>query len=157
MSRRTGQRTLLTMAAAAILGLAAGLGGFTFHHGEGTSYLVDDPASCINCHVMEDQYESWSKSSHARVATCNSCHVPRGAIMKWVSKADNGFWHSWAFTFQNHPDPIQIKPRNRRIAQDNCVACHSDFVHEMRPEQRSDRDGAKCMHCHMDAGHAAWR
>ena len=155
MARQAGQSTWLAVAAAGVVGLALGLGGFTFHYGQGTAYLSEDPAACINCHIMQDQYDSWMKSSHGAFTTCNSCHLPEGAVMKWVSKADNGFFHSWAFTFRNHPDPIQIKPRNARIVEANCTDCHSDFIHEMR---LSDREGAvRCVHCHKDVGHAAWR
>jgi hypothetical protein len=51
---------------------------------------------------------------------------------KWVSKADNGFFHSWAFTFRNHPDPIRIKPRNARYRPGQLRrAVTPDFVHEM--------------------------
>jgi len=151
-----GQTTLLMLGIAGVAGLALGLGLFTFHYGEGTAYLSDDPEACVNCHIMQEQFDSWIKSSHQPATVCNSCHLPpEGEIAKWVSKADNGFFHSWAFTFRNHPDPIRIKPRNARIVQANCVSCHGDFVHEMFPDRR---DGAvRCVHCHMDVGHAAWR
>lgn len=104
---------------------------------------------------MRDQFDSWIKSSHHEVATFNGCHVPKGPLMKWVSKADNGFFHSWAFTFRNHPDPIRIKPRNRAIAEANCVRYHADLVHGLAPG--AGEDPPSCLHCHKDAGHAAFR
>ncbi len=152
---KAGQISLLVLGIAGILGLTLGLGSFTFYYGQGTAYLSEDPQACVNCHIMQEQFDSWIKSSHQPVTTCNSCHLPENEIHKWVSKADNGFFHSWAFTFRNHPDPIQIKPRNARIVQNNCVSCHSDFVHEMFPDRRDGAQG--CVHCHKDAGHAAWR
>ncbi len=152
---KTERISRLMLGVAGILGLTVGLGSFTFYYGQGTAYLSQNPEACINCHIMQEQFDSWIKSSHHSVATCNSCHLPKGAITKWISKADNGFFHSWAFTFRNHPDPIRIKPRNARIAQNNCVYCHSEFVHETFPERQDGAVG--CVHCHKDAGHAAWR
>jgi cytochrome c nitrite reductase small subunit len=156
MPSRTGQTTLPGLLLAGVLGIVLGLGGITFHYGQGTAYLSENPAACVNCHVMQEQFDAWVKSSHHTVATCNSCHLPKGPIHKWVSKADNGFFHSWAFTFRNHPEPIRIKPRNRAIVHANCVACHGELIHEAIPEPL-DRGGATCFHCHKDVGHAAWR
>jgi cytochrome c nitrite reductase small subunit len=72
---------------------------------------------------------------------------------KWVVTADNGFFHSLAFTTGVYPDPIRIKPRNKRVAQNACLYCHSDFVHNMLPEQPGG-DMLSCVHCHSDVGHA---
>jgi cytochrome c nitrite reductase small subunit len=155
MQRQSGQATLLMVAVVAVLGLTLGLGLFTFYYGEGASYLSDNPEACVNCHVMQEHYDSWVNSSHAHATVCNSCHIPDGPIAKWISKADNGFFHSVAFTLRNHPDPIRIKPRNARIVQDNCVGCHTDLVHEMLGDRRDGAVG--CVHCHKDVGHAAWR
>lgn len=146
----------LSIIVAFIVGLAGTLGVVAVRYGDGTAYLSDDPTACIQCHVMQDQFRSWVKSSHHEVATCNGCHVPEGPIMKWVSKADNGFFHSWAFTFRNHPDPIRIKPRNRAIAEANCVGCHEDLTHAIRTGESSGEE-LSCLHCHKDAGHAAFR
>jgi cytochrome c nitrite reductase small subunit len=152
---RAGQTTVLMLLVAGVIGLAGGIGLFAFHYGEGTAYLSDDPEACVNCHVMQDHFDSWINNSHQPVTVCNSCHLPDGPISKWVSKADNGFFHSVAFTLRNHPDPIRIKPRNARIVQNNCVGCHADFVHEMLPDRREGSVG--CVHCHREVGHAAWR
>lgn len=142
--------TILILALLGVVGFTGTLGVATVRYGEGTAYLSDDPTACTQCHIMQEQFDSWVKSSHHAVATCNGCHVPEGPIMKWVSKADNGFFHSWAFTFRNHPDPIRIKPRNRAIAEANCQRCHEELTHEMNPD-------TSCLHCHKDAGHAAFR
>jgi cytochrome c nitrite reductase small subunit len=44
---------------------------------------------------------------------------------KWITKADNGFFHSLAFTTDDFHEPIQIKPRNRRVTQGACLHCHA--------------------------------
>jgi cytochrome c nitrite reductase small subunit len=40
-----------------LFGVAFGLGLFTFFYAEGFSYFSNDPAACINCHIMRDQFE----------------------------------------------------------------------------------------------------
>ncbi len=136
-----------------ILGMLCGLGVFTFGYGEGWSYLSPDPKACVNCHVMQDHYDSWLKSSHKDVAVCNDCHLPHDFIGKWMTKADNGTFHSIAFTTGGFPDPIRIKPRNRRVTQGACLHCHQEFVNHMLPANQGD-DMLNCIHCHTDVGHA---
>src|SRR5947209_19022165 len=98
-----------------LLGIVLGAGAFTVHYAEGHSYLSDDPKACVNCHIMRDEYDGWQKASHHAVATCNDCHVPHGFFGKYATKARNGFWHSFYFTFQNFHEPIQISDRSAGI------------------------------------------
>jgi cytochrome c nitrite reductase small subunit len=139
-----------------LCGICAGLGVFTFGYGQGASYLSNDPAACANCHIMQESYDSYLVSSHENVATCNDCHLSHDPIGKWVTKADNGFFHSLAFTTGDFHEPIQIKDRNRRVTQDACLHCHSDFVHNMLPEKPGG-DMLLCVHCHSDVGHSQRR
>jgi cytochrome c nitrite reductase small subunit len=154
--RRPGPTATLLLSAATLAGILLGMGLYTFTYAEGASYLSTDPAACANCHIMSDQYASWTASSHSSVAGCIDCHLPHPTIPKWISKAENGWFHSVAFTLQNHPEPIRIKPRNHRIVQRNCVSCHSAMVHQMLPAT-VDGGAVTCMACHYDVGHAAWR
>jgi cytochrome c nitrite reductase small subunit len=142
---------------APMLGVLIGAGAFTFDYGEGTSYFSTNPASCANCHIMQPQYDSWQKAGHHTVATCVDCHLPHDFVPKYIAKADNGFWHSYGFTFQNFHEPIQIKPRNRRIVQANCISCHEDMVHELVAGATTDADAVSCVHCHADVGHGPVR
>jgi cytochrome c nitrite reductase small subunit len=138
---------------AALLGLLAGIGGFTFLYAEGFSYMSDDPKVCVNCHIMQPQYDSWQKAGHHTVATCVDCHLPHGFFGKYFAKAENGFHHSVAFTLQNFHEPIMIKPKNSRILQDNCLHCHGSLVHE-QIARAADRTGeVECVHCHRSVGH----
>ena len=145
--------TGLALLAACMFGATIGLGVFTFSYGGGASYLSNDPAACVNCHVMQAHYDSWEKSSHHTVANCNDCHLPHTFIGKWWTKADNGLLHSWAFTTGDFHEPIQIKPRNRTVTQQACIDCHRDFVHLMLPVE-SGGDMLNCVHCHYSVGHA---
>jgi cytochrome c nitrite reductase small subunit len=146
----------LPLAIALVLGLLGGIGVFTFGYGEGTAYLSNDPAACANCHVMQDHYNAWQASSHKNVATCNDCHLPHNFVGKWITKGDNGFFHSLAFTTGDFHEPIQIKARNRRVTQNACLYCHGDFVHNMLPAEPGG-DMLLCVKCHSDVGHSQRR
>jgi len=155
---RVGVRTTraVGVSLALLLGVLGGLGAFTFGYGEGAAYLSNDPVACANCHVMQGHFDSWVKSSHHNVATCNDCHLPHDFTGKWITKADNGFFHSLAFTTDNFHEPIRIKPRNARVTQGACLYCHSDFVHSMAPVEAGG-DMLSCVHCHSDVGHSQRR
>ncbi len=135
------------------LGIAGGIGAFTFGYGQGASYLSSDPTTCINCHIMEPYFDSWQKSGHHHVAVCNDCHLSHHPVGKWITKADNGFFHSLAFTTGQFHEPIKIKPRNRRVTQAACISCHEDTVHEMLPAT-PQQEMLLCASCHSDVGHA---
>lgn len=135
---------------AVLVGLLAGIGGFTFLYAEGFSYMSDDPRVCVNCHIMQPQYDSWQKASHHGVAVCVDCHLPHGFIGKYLAKAENGFHHSKAFTFQDFHEPIMMTAKNSRILEDNCVNCHGSLMHEQLAAGE-----VSCVHCHRSVGHGA--
>jgi len=141
---------------AVLLGALTGIGTFTFNYAEGLSYFSTDPRACKNCHIMNDEYNSWTKGPHHGSATCVDCHLPHEFIPKYIAKADNGWRHSKAFTLQNFHEPIQITPRNADILQANCIRCHGQFVHELVTGARAPtRDSVQCVHCHHNVGHGA--
>ena len=129
-------------------GILLGLISYSFYYAEGMSYFSSDPKACVNCHIMKPQYDSWQKGSHHAFATCVQCHLPSKTISKWVAKAENGFLHSKAFTFQNFHEPIFIRKKNREVLIDNCLQCHNGFVEGMNHAEQSD-----CLHCHNSVGH----
>jgi cytochrome c nitrite reductase small subunit len=137
---------------AALTGAAAGLAGYTFVYGKGHSYLTNNPSSCANCHVMQDHYDGWMKSTHRNVATCNDCHTPSGFVAKYWTKADNGFFHSLAFTTGEFEEPIRAKARNQRIAEEACFKCHSDIVHDIVAVEPTGQK-MSCVRCHSSVGH----
>ncbi|MHB8898298.1 MAG: cytochrome c nitrite reductase small subunit [Thermoguttaceae bacterium] len=151
--RRPRWTVILPTLLAVAVGILGGIGVFTFGYGQGASYLSSDPKACANCHVMQQYYDSWEQSGHRHVAVCNDCHLPHNFLGKWTTKGDNGFFHSLAFTLENFHEPIQIKPRNRRVTQNSCLHCHADFVHQMLPVQPGG-DMLLCIHCHDNVGHA---
>lgn len=138
---------------AVAIGMLFGLSGYTFLYGEGFSYFSKDPAACVNCHIMQPQYDSWQKASHHISATCVDCHLPHDFVGKWMAKAENGYWHSKGFTFQDFPEPIFIREKNLKILHNNCLHCHEDFVHDIVPGSTTDADAVNCVHCHRSVGH----
>lgn len=151
-----GRITGVHMVMILVISAFAGIGLFTFGYGNGVSYLTNNPDSCANCHIMQDHLDAWVKSSHKQVAKCNDCHLPHHPIRKWVTKGDNGFFHSLAFTTGRFHEPIQIKERNRRVTQEACLYCHADFVHNLLPVEPAD-DVPLCVNCHREVGHALRR
>lgn len=155
-SRVARHRYILAGGFAVLLGILGGVGSFTFGYGQGFSYMLNDPAVCANCHIMEGHFDSYLKSSHHHVAVCNDCHLPHDFAGKWYTKAENGFFHSMAFTLDNFHEPIQIRAKNRRVTQGACLYCHRGFVHQTLPAVEQ-RDALLCVHCHSDVGHAGER
>ena len=142
------------IAIGAALGVAVGVCGYTFIYAKGASYLTNDPRACANCHVMQDHYDAWIKSSHRAVATCNDCHAPHNIVGKYLTKADNGFFHSLAFTTGKYPDPLRIKERNRRVTERACLHCHQQIVEAIVPGgEAHHKTRNSCVRCHATVGH----
>ncbi len=144
-------RTTLLAALGLAIGVPAGVGTYAFVYARGASYLSDDPRACINCHVMNDQYRSWSRSSHHQVATCNSCHVPQSLISKYLVKAQHGLRHSIAFTTQNFDEPIRMRASSRAVVEQSCKNCHKPLLEASGLHQRWGAES--CIRCHSSAGH----
>ena len=134
------------------LGAAFGIGAYTFIYAKGYSYLSNDPSACANCHVMQEHYDGWLRSSHRAVAVCNDCHTPSGLFGKYMTKASNGFWHSYYFTLGNFHEPIQITARNRRITENACRKCHQEIVESIEGPH-ADSANISCVRCHSTVGH----
>jgi cytochrome c nitrite reductase small subunit len=138
----------------AALGLVLGMGSYTFADARGLSYLSNDPKACVNCHVMNSNYDSWQKSSHHSVATCNDCHVPHDFIPKYLAKAKHGWRHSYAFTSGDFHEPLQSHPESRREIQDNCLRCHGQLTSAIAGHGKlGDTDEINCIRCHTTVGH----
>ena len=137
---------------ATLIGVLAGIGSYTFVYAKGAAYLTDDPAACANCHVMREQFDGWTRSSHRSVAVCNDCHAPAGHVAKYVTKGINGFWHSLAFTTGRYPDHIRATPRNKRIAEAACQKCHAPMTAAIQTAHPTGETIA-CVRCHDSVGH----
>lgn len=152
MARRT-TAARIALVLALTIGLATGLGAFTFVYARGYSYLSNDPAACANCHIMREHFDAWNKSSHKNVATCNDCHTPHDLVGKYMVKAKNGFWHSFYFTTGRFPDPLRITGGNREVTADACRYCHAQIVAAIEHPNATEKERSNCVRCHEYVGH----
>jgi cytochrome c nitrite reductase small subunit len=135
-------------------GLALAVGLYTFIYAKGYSYMSNNPGNCANCHIMNEQFDGWQKSSHKNVATCNDCHVPHDFIGKYATKASNGFWHSYYFTTNTFHEPIQLTKRSREITEESCRYCHQNMVESITVSMdKKHTDEVSCLRCHNSVGH----
>ncbi|HMP73713.1 MAG TPA: cytochrome c nitrite reductase small subunit [Kiritimatiellia bacterium] len=146
-----------------VTGVFCGLGLYAARVSNFTSYLSDDPATCVNCHIMAPHYATWSHSSHREHATCNDCHVPQDNIIRhYASKARDGSRHAAVFTLRMEPDIVKMNETARKIVQENCVRCH-DYTNErvsaIQVTAHSARmgEGKLCFDCHRDVPHGTVR
>lgn len=155
--RVTRTKACLLLAITSMVGLFAGLGTYTFTYAHGLSYFSNDPRACMNCHIMREQFDGWQKSPHHAVATCNDCHTPHSFVPKYLSKAENGFWHSKGFTLQDFHEPIMIRQKNVAVLQQNCVGCHQQIVDGINTHPGNPQKMLDCLHCHREVGHGPVR
>jgi cytochrome c nitrite reductase small subunit len=145
------------------LGAAVGLLALVFHVSRASSYLSDNPETCVNCHVMAPQYATWFHSRHRQVATCNDCHVPHdNKIRHYAFKASDGTRHAFFFTFRLEPQVIRIHSAGQRVVQENCIRCHDAAVHgttltEVRGDDVHAEQGLRCWACHQETPHGRVR
>jgi cytochrome c nitrite reductase small subunit len=135
--------------AAAAVGIAVGVGLWTFVYAEGGSYMTDDPAACANCHVMQPYLDAWRKSSHHGVAVCNDCHTPADVVGKYTVKATNGWHHSRAFTTGDFPETLRIRRSNHEVVEARCRGCHGELTASLE----GHGEGETCTRCHASVGH----
>ncbi len=162
---RVARASLAVAVLGALVGSFAAAVGYTAHYASATSYLSDDPTACVNCHIMNEQYDGWRKSSHHARATCNDCHVPHDSFLhKYYVKAEHGYRHSKGFTFQDFHEPIRLTPYSREVVIGNCVRCHDAMTQEIRlaahgntPVAHDDPAGLDCIHCHAGVAHGPTR
>jgi cytochrome c nitrite reductase small subunit len=142
-----------------LLGLLTGLGFYTFKISNASSYLSDDPETCINCHVMNPQYVTWFHSSHRENASCNDCHVPHDTeVNKYYFKAKDGLRHATIFTLRNEPQVIMIKDEGKQVVQNNCIRCHGQLFENDQLKIETEtfahhNDDRLCWECHREVPH----
>ena len=147
-------------------GAFLGLGGLFLYLLRAHTYLGDDPAACVNCHIMSPYYASWSHSSHGRIddksngATCNDCHVPhQNLAMKYGFKAMDGMKHVAYFVTHGEHQAIMAEDASAEVIMDNCIRCHTQLNQEFVKTGRIDymmakRDeGKACWDCHRSVPH----
>lgn len=142
-----------------LIAILVGQAAFLFYVSNASSYLSDNPKTCVNCHIMAPQYATWMHSSHREWASCNDCHVPHNNILNtYFFKAKDGIRHATMFTLRAEPQVIQIKEAGKEVVHGNCVRCHTDLltdakmnsVHSGFTQERTERT---CWDCHREVPH----
>ena len=151
------QKVALTLS----LGVIVGLTGLFFYLLRMHTYIVgDDPAACINCHIMSPYYATWAHSAHARNTTCNDCHVPNNNIVShYAFKGMDGMKHVAYFVTHSEAQAIEAEEASAEVIMDNCIRCHKQLNQEFVNTGRIDYmeaqrgEGKACWDCHRDVAH----
>lgn len=143
-----------------LAGIIVGSGSLLLYMLRAHTYLTDDPAACVNCHIMAPYYATWFHSSHSRNATCNDCHVPHeNAVKKWTFKGMDGMRHVGVFLMKGEHQVIQALPESAQVIMNNCIRCHTQLNTEFVKTGRIDYmkaqvgEGKACWDCHRDVPH----
>ncbi len=140
-----------------LAGVIFGLEFFILYVFNATSYLSEDPETCMNCHVMATQYASWTHSSHFGKADCMDCHLPHdNFVHKLYFKGMDGIKHSSIFLTRTEPEAIMIKKAGTVVVQENCIRCHNDVIVQNANMQQGI-DNKKCWDCHRFTPHGRER
>lgn len=125
----------------------AAVGGFVGFGPPGLYARSGTPEFCMQCHVMESQYENWFHNAGHRRQKCIDCHLPNDTMARHAAfKGMTGMWDAFVFYSGRVPDTIQITNRGAAIVQENCKRCHEQTV-SMIKEDRN------CWSCHRRLSH----
>lgn len=123
------------------------------------------------CHEMENVYETWKGSTHAKNAAgiqveCIECHLPpKDKLIKHVAaKAYTGTKDAFHHIVGTEYDAKAIRKKVREhMTNEVCMRCHNNMLEnenfesaDMHKEILEPEDGKepdKCISCHGDAGH----
>ena len=143
-----------------LLGVIVGLGALTVYESRMHSYMSDDPATCVNCHIMGPFYATWQHSSHGRITVCNDCHVPHDNVFReYYFHAKDGMRHSAVFTLRGEPQAFQAIEESQQVIMENCIRCHTQLNTEFVKTGTQSFDmikknkGKACWDCHRDVPH----
>ena len=142
-------------------GIVMGLVGLFMYMLRMHTYIIgDDPAACVNCHIMSPYYATWSHSSHGRDATCNDCHVPhQNLFMKYFFKGKDGMKHVAYFITHSEHQAINAEDASAQVIMDNCIRCHTQLNQEFVKTGRINYmmakrgEGKACWDCHREVPH----
>lgn len=127
------------------------------------NYIQKSPEFCSSCHLMEQAYNAWKRSSHSHIV-CQGCHQlglleQNRLLIKFVFTADrspepHGAETPWKTCTKCHWDEaaqgaISVTKsighaRHVQTEKLACMDCHSRAVHAFRPDKTA------CLRCHKD-------
>ena len=59
-------------------GVLCGLGSYTLYASRAWTYLSDDPATCVKCHIMGPYYATWNR----KLVQMDNATLRRGAMCR---------------------------------------------------------------------------
>ncbi|MDR1854569.1 MAG: cytochrome c nitrite reductase small subunit [Azoarcus sp.] len=143
-----------------LVGVALGLGVYVAYTSRVFSYLGNDPAACVNCHVMSASYQSWSRSSHREWATCKDCHIPNNnRLAGLLYEAEDGLYHASQLLFTERTPSVRPRESSVKVIQANCVRCHTDLNTALAKTGTATFDDIRhgrqqaCWDCHRQTPH----
>ena len=144
-----------------LCGVIVGLGALFAYLLRMHTYIIgDDPAACVNCHIMSPWYVTWQHSSHGRDATCNDCHVPHTSLAaKYFFKGLDGMKHVGYFVTNSEHQAIMAEEASAEVIMDNCIRCHTEINTRMVRTGKIDYmlakrgEGFACWDCHRNVPH----
>ncbi len=110
-------------------------------------YIIDNPKSCNTCHIMNDHYDSWEKSTHNKASTCNDCHISPKKN-KYAEEIKIGCKHTINFLFGKYRKPLQISPESHSYVIENCYRCHTYLVYSRGLYIIHHKNAVACIECH---------
>jgi len=141
-------------------GAAVGLGIYNIYASRFFTHFGEDPAACVNCHIMSVAYKTWERSSHGKWTTCTDCHVPHDSkIGAMTAKGKDGLRHAAVLLSGNVPAAPRPVPSTTKTIQENCVRCHTtlntEFVNtgKAKPEDYLHGNQKACWECHRHVPH----
>jgi cytochrome c nitrite reductase small subunit len=143
------------------MGVLAGILLYMLNISKASSYLSNEPTTCVNCHIMAPQYATWSHSAHREVTNCNDCHVPHNNLInKFYFKAKDGLRHATIFTLRREPQVIFIEEEGKEVVQTNCIRCHEHIITDpivssLHPDNAQQKTDRKCWDCHRETPHGS--
>ena len=143
-----------------LAGVAVGCGALFLYMLRAHTYLGNDPAACMNCHLMTPYYATWNHSSHSRNATCNDCHVPHeNAAKYWTFKGTDGMKHVALMLARKERMAPEAEAASSQVIMNNCIRCHTELYTYLAKTGKIDYmtartgGGKACWDCHRDVPH----
>lgn len=130
-----------------IIGLVVGLSSFLFLLTDKALSYSDNAVFCLNCHSMNDAYESLQHSQHKQFK-CTECHAPHEYLPKVAFKTKSGLRDVYVTVLGETPQVFHATAETKEIISANCTRCHQTTV-----EQIDMGQGRLCASCHRDVAH----
>jgi len=112
---------------------------------------LDRSEFCGQCHVMDEQVDTFLHSAHRLGANCGDCHIPHSLVPGAMYKAYTGTKDIISVLANKDPYEIRISPIGRNIVQANCLRCHSELLQAVG--DTSENGGKYCFDCHRSTPH----